>query len=156
MTPKKGNEMNYFPKNKNNQLLDSVRKTQIAHFDTYACPDTNQTNRIFTLNPYIDKFEGSGKKSVINLYSISPSKCDGYNFNDMFLRTTMSKLEETESQNSYLTMQKKFVKKALTELTDQLCEEKGNTLIYYFLGPKERPKHHKTRSEFSNLGKDQF
>ena len=51
-------------------------------------------------------------KSELNLY-------------DEFMRKTMNKLEATESKNSFLHMQTKFVKNALSKLTDKLRDEEN-------------------------------
>ena len=44
----------------------------------------------------------------------------------MFLKSTICKLEATETRNSYLSMQKKFVKNALSNLTSELQQSDGN------------------------------
>jgi len=62
--------------------------------------------------------------------------------NDNFLKSTMFKLEATESENDHLTKQQIFVKKALAKLTNDLCEQEN----------EEKPTHHKMQSQSASSG----
>ena len=52
------------------------------------------------------------------------NKTEFLNVDDQLLRNTMSQLEATRLKNKNLSNQKKFVKKALANLTNELCENK--------------------------------
>lgn len=92
-------------------------------YDTYAVKDS----QFLTPNQFLHSGNKSEYIKQMQTYDENVSnKTDWNNWNDLFLKSTMYKLEATESKNNYLTMQKRFVKKALAKLTDKLCNDEDD------------------------------
>jgi hypothetical protein len=115
ITPDKGKD-DFCPERRRLDF-DSVTQTKCTPFDRCT---TRESNSLTPNQLYGSVYKSQNCRNVQTQEEEGTLNSDCLNCNDMFLKSTIYKLEATETTNSYLAMQKKFVKKALTSLTDEL------------------------------------